>query len=610
MEELLPHYERELALLRRAMQTFALRYPRIAARLAISGERSEDPHVERMIQSFALLAARLDAKLEDDYPEFTEALLELLYPQYLRPIPSCSIARFDVGGLFDRLTGPATIERGTELVTKVQECRFRTTYDVTLAPLLITDARYTFTASAPASISLPPDTGGIVSITFASTVATANLHEAATGTVRVHLDGQAEIVAALSDALLLRVSTAYFEADGRGQWKRLARVPLAAAGFDASEALLDGEGDTSASFRLLEEYFAFPAKFDFVDIDFATLMREAGSCRRITLHLPVERVHKDSWAAQRLASLGAANIRLFCTPVVNLFRRKAEPIKLDRTTVKYPVLPRLQKSRSEPGFEVYSIDAVYPSKQPASGATVFPPFHGLMHGSSTGLSGPYWIARRDERIAQHNPGYETVLALVSLDGLPAVSDAEQLGVDLTCTNRNIPSTLPFGAPGGDLLSEGGMLPCPIALLRRPTESRRLPRGDGALWRLIEHLTPHALQISTEGLEGLKRLFRQYAALSVPQARHIDGITYLDRRPKMLWIVKEPRPSFVRGIEITMTVDEQAFAGSSVSTFTGVMDRFFAPYMPASSFVQLVVISANTGAEIHRCQPRQGTSALL
>jgi len=222
MDELLPYYERELAQLRRYANGFALRYPKIAARLAMSGEHSDDPHVERLIQFFALLAARLDAKIEDDYPEFTESLLEILYAQYLRPFPSCSIVQFDAGNLFDKLTGPVTIGRGTNLVTKIVGCRFRTAYDVTLAPLQITDARHALTASAPTGISLPPDTSGIVSITFAAVGATASVGEAATGTIRIHLNGQRELVATLADVLLLRTARAFVEPDGQGKWRVIA----------------------------------------------------------------------------------------------------------------------------------------------------------------------------------------------------------------------------------------------------------------------------------------------------------------------------------------------------------------------------------------------------
>jgi len=178
MEELLPYYERELSFLRRYSRDFAERYPKIAARLAMSGEHCEDPHVERMIESFALLGARINKKLDDDYPEFTEALLEVLYPHYLRPFPSCSIAQLGNSAALSHLTEPVTIERGTELKSRPirgVQCRFRTAYDVTLAPVRISEAKYTSVAMAPSATVLPGNATAIVSITFESTAAQLDL---------------------------------------------------------------------------------------------------------------------------------------------------------------------------------------------------------------------------------------------------------------------------------------------------------------------------------------------------------------------------------------------------------------------------------------------------
>jgi type VI secretion system protein ImpG len=609
MEDLLPHYERELAMLRRSLHDFAARYPKIAARLAVSGEHSEDPHVERMLQSFALLAARIDTRLDDDYPEFTEGMLQALYPHYLRPYPSCSIVEFDIEGLFEGLSGPVSLPRGTDLVSKERQCRFRTAYDVTLSPMRVQAARYLRSAQAPANASLPPDTSGLVAITFASAASAAGLHAMAPSTIRLHVHGQREIVTALTDTLLLRATTAFVEADGSGRWIALDRYPIQAAGFDAGDALVQDGTRASAPFRLLAEYFAFPDKFDFLDIDAASMLSVAGPCRTLTLYVAIEGVHDDSWAAQRMAQLSDKHLKLFCTPVVNLFPTKAEPIKIDALAHSYAVTPKVQKSASTSDFEVYSVDAVYPEKQSASSPSSFQPFAGLMHGSAATLSGPYWVARTDDDPARRD-ARRTLLAFVGLDGEPAAVPVTQVAVDVTCTNRNVPATLPYGSAAGDLMIEGGSMACLLVLLRRPTESVDAQRSHGALWRLISQFTPHAITLSVEGLDQIKRLLRQYAALSPTPARQIEGIAFAGCRSTMQWMVMDPCPSLVRGIEVTLAVDEQVFSGSSVSAFIDVMDRFFAPFAPDNSFVQLVAISKTTGALLRRCEPRQGAVALL
>ncbi|MDR6496293.1 type VI secretion system protein ImpG [Paraburkholderia terricola] len=604
MDELLPHYERELSVLRSSMRTFAEDFPKVAARLAISGEHSGDLHVERMIQSFALLAARLDAKLEDEYPEFTEAMLETLHPQHLRPFPSCSVVQFSIGGLFDRLTGTKTIRSGSQFISTRGGYRFRSVYDVALVPLKLEDVRYAVTAFAPTGVSLPAQTSGVLSITFAGAGGHTGL-SLAPARVRVYLSGQREVVAAAADTLLLRSSAAFIEADGSGQWKRLQQVPVHPVGFEPSDSVL-GERDDSTS-SLLMEYFAFPEKFDFVDIDFAALKRAAPLSRRITLHLPVVGVHQDSWAAQRLSTLSAENLKLFCTPVVNLFDCEAAPIETSESASHYPVVPQAPEIADT---AVWSINAVRLARPGASGELAIRPLRSLLHGSAGQLQGPYWLVVRDERVAQENPGYETKITLVNPKGAAAVTNTAELAIELTCTNRNLPSAMAFGARHGDLELREDDLHCPVVLLRRPTASIRPSARDGALWRIISYMARQPVQVDNDGLEELKRLFRYYSSLSAAPSRQIDGLSFLNHRSSMQWIDRPPSPSFVRGLEITLTVDEQAFGGSSLSVFANVMDRFFANYASVNSFVQLILLSKNTGAELKRCASRQGLQPLI
>ena len=607
MEELLPHYERELALLRQSLQEFAARYPKIAARLAIAGEHSEDPHVERMLQSFALLAARIDVKLDDDYPDFTEALLEVLFPQYLRPLPSCCIAQFRADALFEKLTAPVTIERGTQLNAKTADCSFRSAYDVTLAPLRVSQGSFTASPLAPTGTILPPDTTGIVSLGISAMSAAARLDAAAPSRLRLHLAGAREVVAALSDALHLKAIAAYIEVDGCGRWKRLEKSPVSAVGFNDDETLIAGFDDTPTAFRLLLEYFAFPEKFDFIDLDLAALLSAAGPCGGVTVHWALGGIHKDSWASQRLAKIGAGTFQPFCTPAVNVFNRDPVSIKTNPDASAYPLLPSLPGG-AQP--EIFSVDAVITADPSPARKTVLHPVNSLMHGSAAKLAGPYWSVRRDRWRADAVSREQAELLFVGLDGAPVTPEFGQVAVDMTCTNGDLPASLPMGLPGGDLQSEGGEMGRNVAIVSRPTQPMRLPRGDGALWRLIGQMTPHTLQLSKTGLEAFKQLFRQFATLSQSQAPHIDGIVSLGYRPTMQWITMEPSPAFVRGIEITAVVDEHAFASSSLYVFAGVMGRFFAPYAPANSFVQVVLVSKSVGAEIWRCPPREGAAPLI
>ncbi|MGF6241590.1 MULTISPECIES: type VI secretion system baseplate subunit TssF [Paraburkholderia] len=611
MEELLPYYERELAFLRRYSNDFADRYPKIAARLAMSGEHCEDPHVERMIESFALLGARINKKLDDDYPEFTEALLEVLYPHYLRPFPSCSIAQLGTSSAYSHLTEPATIERGTELKSRAirgVQCRFRTAYDVTLAPIRISEAKYTSVAMAPSATVLPGNASAIVSITFESTAPQLDLGALKLGNLRTHLHGEQSFIAGLTDCLFVNALATYVEADRRGQWTALRTSPLAQAGFDEEDALIDYPAKSHPAYRLLTEYFAFPDKFNFVDFDLAAMTRASGRCNRLTLHVVLKDVRSDSHVARLLDSLSAQHFRLFCTPVVNLFKQHGEPIRLTHQAVAYPVIAEARRAFA---YDVYSIDSVKLVRQQAHEESVieFRPFYSLHHGEKQ-RAGHYWFARRNDWVAQKSPGYETEISIVDIDFEPAAPQTDTLSIELTCTNRDLPAGLAMGLEGGDLHLEGGSLTSNISMLRRPTPSVRFERGRAVHWRLISHLALNHVSLASSGLAALKEMLVLYdVRRTAVSARHIDGLVGIEQRAAVQWLPGKPFATFVRGMEIRLTIDEDHFVGTSLASFVRVIDTFFGLYVHLNSFVQLVVVSKRTGEEILRCKPRSGESIL-
>lgn len=609
MEDLLPYYERELAFLRDYAGDFADRYPKIAGRLLMSDDVAEDPHVERLIESFALLGARISKKLEDDYPEFTESLLEVLYPHYLRPFPSCSIACFDAGPAAAQLTAPVTIPRGTELRSRNVRgisCRFRTSYDVTLAPLRLVQASFNPVINAPEAVKLPPRTGSEVSLKFSL------LGEGGPGacpqTMRIMADGEPSLRSAVRDTFAMRVLKAYVEPEGSGRWIALSEVPLQSVGFADDEALLDYPDRSHPAYRLLTELFAFPDKFDFFDLDLGAVMAAAGSAR-FTLHLAIGGLPADSSTARLLETLDTNNMRLGCTPVVNLFQQRGEPIRISHTAVSYPVLA---DARRPYAYEIHSIDSVKRVRQTPQGEkiTEFRPFYSLRHGESLDHSEQYWVAHLDELMASRSPGYELELSVVDLDFNPVVPQTDVLGIELTCSNRDLPTMLAYGVTGGDLTMEGGSAARTISLLRKPTPPRRFERGRGAQWRLISQLSLNHLSLAENGPTTLREMLRLYdLPRSAISTRQIQGVTDLEHRAATAWLPGKQFASMVRGVEIRLTIDESNFVGAGISTFAETLDRFFGLYVQANSFTQLVVLSHNSGEELIKCPPRNGASIL-
>ena len=607
MEELLPYYERELSHLRQYSEDFAQRYPKIAGHLLPADEHSDDPQIEQLVQAIALLDARIGKKLKDDYPQCVEALLDVMHPHYLRPFPACSIAQFSLTVATEGGPNTYRLARGTELVSRSingVQCRFRTAYDVTLAPLAISEARYMPTAVAP--VVLPLKAAGIVSITFESTAPHLDLRSLGLRTVRTHLNGESSFIAALADGLFIHALTSYVEADGDGLWKPLPTVPVAQAGFDRNDALLDYPWKSNPAYRPLAEYFGFPEKHDFADVDLGAILDTAGACRRVTLHVVLKEGHGNPRAARLLDVLSATHFRLFATPVINLFRRPGEPIHVTHREVAYPVVADASHAAS---YDIYSIESVNLVRrtQTHSRLIEFRPIFSQRYGNDP-RSVRYWFARRDPSVALASPGYETEISVIETDFDPMASQTDTLSLELTCTNRDLPSRLAVGLEGGDLFlrdrDDNPGLSIGIAMLRRPIQTLRFERTDALRLRLASHLTLDQVSLSDMSIEALKAALVLYDVRRSPVTlRHIEGIVGLDVRDAVIELPSRPFMTPVRGNELRMTLDEKHFTGASIATFVGAIDTFLGDSVELNRFVQLVVVSKHTGEPIVRCKPR-------
>jgi type VI secretion system protein ImpG len=614
VEQLLPYYERELGFLRRHAREFAERYPKIAGSLLIGGEVCEDPHIERMIESFALLNSRISKRLDDDYPEFTEALFEVLYPHYLRPFPSCSIARMDHAGASAQLTSATEIARGTVLTTRPVKggpCTFRTAYPVTVAPIVLSHAAFGAIIEAPAALQLPSNATSSISLTLTGCAEKVMLAQLGLKSLRVFIDGEPSFCAALRDALFMRTVKAYVEADGCGRWIALPKIPLGAAGFDEDESLIAFSARSHPAYRLLTEYFCFPEKFNFFDIDLATIVGALpAGCKRVTLHLALSGLRTDSNTARMLATLSTNNVLLGCTPVINLFQRPGNPILLTHAAASYPVLADARRAFA---FEVHSIDSVKLVRQTQQGESVleFRPFYSLRHGETPEKNGRYWIMRRDEVIARNSPGHETEISIVDIDFDPGAISTDTLSLELTCTNRDLPAQLSYGQSGGDLFMQGGASVSAIHFLRKPTLSHRFECGRGAHWRLISHLSLNHLSMADGGLEAFQEMLTLYDLPRSPTSqRQIGGIVAISYQAANAWLPGNPFACLVRGIEVRLGIAEDAFVGSGIDAFAHIVERFLGLYVNANSFTQLVVVAQKSGEELLRCAPRSGDLSLV
>ena len=612
MEQLLPYYERELGLFRRYTREFSSRYPKAAGRLLIAGETCEDPHIERLIQSVALLTARVAKRLDDSYPQFTESLLETLYPHYLRPFPSCSIVRIAAheaagGAQPARL---AHIARGTLLRSPPVQgvaCKFSSTYDVTLAPLSITRLHFSPLIDAPPGLRLPDGASALLSISFASSSDNYDLEQSGLRQLRLFADGEPSVRAALLDALFLRGAGAYVALEEHGPWQAVDGLPLTLAGYAEDEALIPFSARSHPALRLLTEYFAFPEKFQFLDIAWPMLASLLPwQCRQFTLHLPLKGVRSDSHEARLLSAVSRDNLLLGCTPVVNLFAKSGVPIRLTHTEPDYALVADATHAFA---YDIHSIEAVTLVRKDEAGErlSTFLPLYATLQGARAGHGhehGQYWLARRDDAVAAVSPGHEMRLSLIDPQFSPGSAACATVSTQLLCSNRDLPTQLHYGLPGGDLLAEDVPDGIPVRFLRKPTPSYRFDADSGAHWRLISHLSLNYSSLTQAGLGEFQKMLGLYDLPRSPTTqRLIQGIVTLEHGSTRAWMPTVPFPTLMPGIAIRLGIDEQAFVGSSLYLFAQVLQRYFALNSQLNCFSQLTLLSRRSGEELIRCPAR-------
>ncbi|MGK5008755.1 type VI secretion system baseplate subunit TssF [Janthinobacterium sp. MDB2-8] len=606
MEQLLPYYERELGLFRQYTHEFSSRYPKAAGRLLIAGETCEDPHVERLIQSVALLTARVAKRLDDAYPQFTHSLLDTLYPHYLRPFPACSIVRIAAaeapgGGQLAQL---AHVARGTVLRSQPVQgvaCKFTSAYDVTLAPLAISRLHFSPIIDAPPGLRLPAGASALLSIQFTSSSDQYHLDQTGFASLRLFADGEPSVRAALLDALFLRGAGAYVALDEHSPWLAVDGTLLTPAGYAQDDALIPISARSHPALRLLTEYFAFPEKFHFIDIAWSLLAALLPQqCSQFTLHLPLKSMRSDSHEARLLSGVSPDNLLLGCTPVVNLFAKSGVPIRLTHTEPDYALLADATHAFA---YDIHSIDSVTLVRKDEAGErlSTFLPLYASLQGTQA-EQGQYWLARRDEAVAAISPGHEMRLSLIDPQFSPGSAACATVSTQLRCSNRDLPTQLHYGLPGGDLLAEDVPDGIPARFLRKPTPSMRFPADTH--WRLIAHLSLNYASLTQAGLGEFQKMLSLYDLPRSPTTqRLIQGIVTLEHGSTRAWMPTVPFPTLMPGIAIRLGIDEQAFVGSSIYIFAQVLQRYFALNSQLNCFSQLTLLSQRSGEELLRCPER-------
>jgi type VI secretion system protein ImpG len=603
-DALLPYYDRELTAIRRLANEFAEAYPKIAGRLRLSPGGVDDPHVARLLDGVAFLAARVHHRLDDEFPELTDALLGMLYPHYLAPIPSCMVARLDcVPDLQARDTRPVGTEFDTEPV-RGEALRYRTTAPVVLWPIEVEAIRLTgLPIVAPANPRAP---GAVAALRITLKCMAPDMTFAKLGVdrLRFFLQGSSNQTLPLYELLGGHVLSVAF-ADSAVDPSPVI-VPahvVQPAGFADDEALLPWSARGFAGFRLLTEYFAFPEKFLFVDIAGIDAKSLASGGNRLEIFIYLDRA-----VTELERTVGQRSLVLGCVPVVNLFRRRCEPIAVTHTQTEYRIVPDARR----PHFaEVWSVERLRETL-PDGSSRPWRPFHRLTESDPDPATpgGFYHVTRRPAApgvagtevfIAPHDPGFD-----------PAAPSGTVLSVDALCLNRDLPTDLPYGGGRPILrLVEGAAAVAAITPVTPPTTTVRPPLREHGFWRLISHLSLGHLSVAggAGGAEALKEVLRLYAFRDTPETTTaIEALMSVSSQPGT---ARAPgrMGAFCRGLDVTLEFDPRAWQAGGLFLLASVLERFLALHGTINSFTRTRAVLRGRPGNAGAWPARSGTRVL-
>lgn len=603
--EFLDHFQRELDFLLHEGEAFAGEHPLIAGRLRLGDQQAPDPHVERLRQSFAFLAARIHAKLEDDYPELSDAMLGVLYPHLTSPVPSMAVVEAELDLSQSIPTSGKPIGHKTKFISKSVggggPLQFRSAGETTLWPIRVKSLRVDHPTREEAGL------GKGVNAVLRLTLESPGEHSFGAlelDHLRLYLKGASRIAYELHEVLCTRLAGVRVRA-GTHSFD-LDPGKLQPVGFDASEAMLEYPHRSFAGYRLLQEYFAFPVRFLFLDLCGLARMR-GWEEHELEITFALEReLRVDT------QDVDATNISLACIPLVNLFSKTADPIPVDARESEFPVHPDEKRPLD---FEVYSISKVVGLSTRGEDELEYAPFYSLRHGHAAEGPDVYWHAHRRPSRRKGDRGTNAALSFVDLQMRRSAPVDRMLHVETLCTNRDLPSQVSNWRQDDDFSIENVTGVAIVRCVHVPTPSRRLAGRGAAHWRLISHLSLNYLSLVREGRDALREILRTYDfERSASTSDQIEGIEAVDSESALRWILAPNGSGYCRGTRTSLVLDRRHFLGASPYLFASVIERFLGLYCSINSFSELVLSTFDTSIEQQEviCQwpPRTGEQPVL
>jgi type VI secretion system protein ImpG len=620
---LLRYYGRELQHVREMGAEFSREFPKIASRLGLEGLECADPYVERLLEGFAFIAARVQLKIDEEFPRFTQHLLEIVYPHYLAPTPAMGIAQFEPDPNEAGLASGFEVPRGTALHGKIgrdaaTQCEFTTSRDLVIWPLEIADARYYGSASSLAQQGIAPPRSAAAGLKLViRTTAGVDLSALQIEDLPLYLAGADELPMRLHEHVLVNghdVLVRAASADRAGL--SLGPNAIQRLGFDEGDQLLPYDSRSFTGYRLLHEYFACPQRF----LSFG-LSGIGRAIRRLTGQELEVYIFLDRADPTLEGAVTAENFRLFCVPIVNLFPKRADRIQIVPGATEYHVVA----DRTRPmDFEVMAITRVDGFAGSAEPQQVFSPFYSISEQTWSDAQNSYYTLQRRPRLLSSRQrqkgsrssyiGSEVFLSIVDAKQAPFSPDLKQLGVMTLCTNRDLPLLLPTGKGETDFTLEIGGPVVSVRCISGPTRPRQPIAAGETAWRLISQLSLSYLSLvqgeDEQNAGSLREMLMLYCDPNdAATHRQIEGIQAVSVQPLIERIPCAGPIAFGRGLEIMLTCDDTAFEGTRAFLLASVLEEFFSRYVSLNSFTETVLHSVQRG-EVKRWPPRIGRRQLL
>ena len=588
MSDLSLWYEQELTWFRKYAGQFASDHPGLARSLGISDEAVEDPDVARLVESVALLNARMSSRLNEELPQLTDALLEILFPHFLRPLPSIAVMQLPPG---DEVNSIQTVPAGSRFRAAIDEerqCEFRTCCDAQLLPFKVSNAQAEF-----APFSVPParhmgHVDAMLRLDF--TLCDDSLQFYSIGDLSrldIFLKGETNLIQRLYDQLFSSISGMVLF-DDSGLEIRLPKEALQPVLMDQDERILPLSGNTFPGYQLLLEYMSWQQLFlslRITDLDGLIAQFNSNSLS-IGFYL-------ESMPVELGRALSVDTFQVGCVPIVNLFPKKAEPICIDYTRLGYPLVI---DARSDNKMELFSVDSVVDitgiNPEPV------PEIYGYKYHQPE--SNSFWHYK-----SNHSSDHGE-LSLTDLDLNPELPEIRQLSPELTCSNGDQPLELHLLQSLS--CQENIAIPVVPRLLCKASAPWKPERRQANRWALLAHLKLNfeALLGSANPALELKEILSLYnLANSSSQRTFIDAIDNVECQPQVAPIKVRGRQCFVQGTDITLTLDGSRISGVSVMAFVQVLDQLFSGYAGYNSFTRLKVCMKGESGVYYQCQRRQG-----